>query len=63
MDCYLVAMQRIGVVPIPVTHFYGHEELSYIAKTVRQKPFLHEQEPGQVVEAAVSPLKCYCCWG
>ncbi|MDO9533834.1 MAG: class I adenylate-forming enzyme family protein [Bacillota bacterium] len=27
-----LAMQRIGAVAIPVTHFYGHEELAYIAK-------------------------------
>ena len=52
-----LAMQRIGVVPIPVTHFYGHEQLSYIAKTVRQNHFLHEQEPGQLKQQLSALLK------
>ena len=27
-----LAMQRLGAVAVPVTHFYGYEELSYIGK-------------------------------
>lgn len=54
-----LAMQRIGVVPIPVTHFYGYQELSYIAKDSDTKIiFCMNRNLEQVVEAAaVNPFK------
>jgi long-chain acyl-CoA synthetase len=48
-----LAMQRIGVIPIPVTHFYGHEELGYIAKDSETKTiFCMDRNLDQVVKAA-----------
>ena len=54
-----LAMQRIGVTVIPVTHFYGHEELSYIAKDSEAKTiFCVDRNFEQVVKAAVvSPFE------
>lgn len=48
-----LAMQRIGVVPIPVTHFYGHEEISYIARDSETKTiFCMDKNFDQVIKAA-----------
>ncbi len=50
-----LAMQRIGVAPIPVTHFYGHEELGYIAKDSDTKIiFCMDRNLDQVIKAADS---------
>lgn len=54
-----LGMQRLGVVVIPVTHFYGHEELSYIAKdSEAETVFCMDKNLDQVVKAAKSrPFK------
>ena len=53
-----LAMQRIGVTVIPVTHFYGNEELGYIAKDSEAKTILcMDRNFEQVIKAsAVSPF-------
>jgi long-chain acyl-CoA synthetase len=54
-----LAMQRIGAVAIPVTHFYGHEELAYIAKDSETGTvFCTDANLDQVIKAASeNPLK------
>ncbi len=54
-----LAMQRIGAVAIPVTHFYGHEELAYIAKdSGAGTVFCTDANLEQVIKAAAdNPLK------
>ena len=54
-----LAMQRLGVAVIPVTHFYGHEELSYIAKDSETRTiFCMDRNFNQVLQATVhTPFK------
>ncbi len=48
-----LAMQRLGVVVIPVTHFYGHDELRYIARdSETQTIFCMDKNFDQVLKAA-----------
>ncbi len=50
-----LAMQRLGTAVIPVTHFYGHEELSYIAKDSETKTiFCMDKNVDQVIKASES---------
>ena len=54
-----LALQRIGAIAVPVTHFYGHEELAYIVKDCGADTiFCTGKNFAQVVKASVqSPPK------
>lgn len=48
-----LALQRIGAVPVPVTHFYGYEELGYIVKdSGASNIFCSVKNLEQVIKAA-----------
>ncbi len=48
-----LALQRIGAIAVPVTHFYGHEELAYIVKDCGADTiFCTEKNFEQVVKAS-----------
>ncbi|RJX26974.1 MAG: long-chain fatty acid--CoA ligase [Dethiobacter sp.] len=50
-----LALQRIGAVAVPVTHFYGHAELSYIAKdSGAETVFCADTNLGQAIKASAS---------
>jgi len=52
-----LAMQRLGAVAVPVTHFYGYEELSYIGKDSEARIiFCADRNLDQVIKAAKNSL-------
>ena len=54
-----LALQRIGAIAVPVTHFYGHEELAYIVKDCNAATvFCTGKNLDQVIKASEDyPLK------
>ena len=54
-----LGLQRIGAAAVPVTHFYGHEELVYIGTDSEVETiFCNDRNIGQVITASEKdPLK------